>query len=210
MVGFLVLVGSVALRNVPSISSTDLRPSLVNTSPFLSLIGPSTCLYFPANFLVVSYSCFIFPWAETSSASLARLSVKFSLSVFMLFLTALFASAYYFWAAALAALVLLLFITPFFSFPTCTLLIMSAEIHSLFWHISFHVLVHVSFICYHWVSMFSSSRRYCRASYLLLIVSRNVSVTSLSLRTSTLYLVPVLLLFISLFFSFIFILTSNR
>ena len=47
------------------------------------------------------------------------------------------------------------------------------------------------------MSMFSSSRRSCKASYLLLILSRNVSVTSLSFRTSTLYLV-LMLLFISL------------
>ena len=145
----------------------------------------------------------MFPWAAVSSASLARL--KFSLSVYMFFLTALFASAFCFWAAALAALVRLLFIAPFFSFLICTLLIVSAEIHSLFWHFCFPR------ISLHGVSMFifSSQRRPCRGSYLLLIVSRNVSVTSLSFRKSTLYFVLVLL-FISLFFSFSFILASNR
>ena len=56
------------------------------------------------------------------------------------------------------------------------------------------------------MSMFSSSRRSCRASYMLLIVSQNASVNSQSFRTSTLYLVLVLL-FISLFFYFI--LASN-
>ena len=66
--------------------------SLVNILPFLSLIGLSVRLYFPANCLVISYSCFMFPWADASSASLARSSVKFALSVCTLFLTALFAS----------------------------------------------------------------------------------------------------------------------
>ena len=58
----------------------------MSTSLFLSLIGLSACLYFPASFLVVSYSCFMFPWAAAFSASLTRLSMKFSLSVFRLFL----------------------------------------------------------------------------------------------------------------------------
>ena len=60
--------------------------SLVNTLPFLSLIGLSVRLYFPTNFLVISYSCFMFPWADASSASLARSSMKFALSVFTLVL----------------------------------------------------------------------------------------------------------------------------
>ena len=55
----------------------------------LSLIGLSVRLYFPANFLVILYSCFMFPWADASFASLARSSMKFALSVFTLFLTAL-------------------------------------------------------------------------------------------------------------------------
>ena len=55
--------------------------SLVSTLPFLSLIGLSVRLYFPAHFLVISYSCFMFPWADASSASLARSSMKFALSV---------------------------------------------------------------------------------------------------------------------------------
>ena len=53
-------------------------------------MGLSVCLYFPANCLVISYSCFMFPWADASSASLARSSMKFALSVFTLFLTALY------------------------------------------------------------------------------------------------------------------------
>ena len=60
--------------------------SLVSILPFLSLIGLSVRLYFPANFLVISYSCFMFPWADASSASLARSSMKFALSVFTLVL----------------------------------------------------------------------------------------------------------------------------
>ena len=50
--------------------------------------------YFPANFLVISYNCFRFSWSDASSASLARYSMTFSLSVFTLFLSALFASVY--------------------------------------------------------------------------------------------------------------------
>ena len=96
--------------------------SLVSTLPFLSLIGLSVRLYFTANFLVISYSCFMFPWADASSASLARSSMKFALSVFTLFLTALFASVYSSYAVAFAALVRLLLIALFFSFLTCTLL----------------------------------------------------------------------------------------
>ena len=57
----------------------------------------------------------MFPWAAASSASLARFSMKSSLCVYVLFFTALFASAYCFWADILAAPVRLLLITPFFS-----------------------------------------------------------------------------------------------
>ncbi|KAK2181500.1 hypothetical protein NP493_394g01015 [Ridgeia piscesae] len=190
--------------------------SLVSTLPFLSLIGLSVRLYFPANFLVIPYSCFMFPWADASSASLARSSMKFALSVFTLFLTALFASVYSSCAVAFAALVRLLLIALFFSFLTCTLLRVSAEIQSFCWYFFFprtslHVLIHISLICCHCVSrsMFPSSRRSCSASYLFLTVSRKVSVVSLSFRKSTLYCVLVLLL-TSLFFSFIFILASTR
>ena len=93
-------------------------------------MGMSVCLYFHASFLVISYSCFMFPWAGASSASLARSSMKFSFSVFTLFVTALFASVYSSCAVAFAALVRLLLIAPFFSFLTCTLLTVSAEIQS--------------------------------------------------------------------------------
>ena len=60
--------------------------SLVSTLPFLSLMGLSVYLYFPANCLVTSYSCLMYPWADGSSAFLARSSMKFALSVFTLFL----------------------------------------------------------------------------------------------------------------------------
>ena len=143
--------------------------------------------------------------------------MKFALSAFMLFLTVLFASVYSSCAVAFAALVRLLLIAPFFSFLTCTLLRVSAEMQSFCWYsffprTSLHVLVHISLICCHCVSMsmlFPSSRRSCRASYLFLTVSRKVSVVSLSFRKSTLYCVLVLLL-TSLFFSFIFIMASTR
>ncbi|KAK2193869.1 hypothetical protein NP493_5g17096 [Ridgeia piscesae] len=66
--------------------------TLVSTLPFLSLIGLSVCLYFHANFLVISYSCVMLSWADASSASLAMSSMKFSLSVFTQFLNALSAT----------------------------------------------------------------------------------------------------------------------
>ena len=90
--------------------------------------GLSVLMYLPVSVLVISYSCFMFPWAHASSASLARSSVKFALSVFTLFLTALFASVYSSCAAAFVALIWLLLTAPFFSFLTCTLLTVSAEI----------------------------------------------------------------------------------
>ncbi|KAK2173967.1 hypothetical protein NP493_840g01043 [Ridgeia piscesae] len=193
----------------------NLSSSLVSTLPFLSLIGLSVRLYFPANFLVISYSCFMFLWADASSAFLARSSMKFALSVFTLLLT-LFASVYSSCAVAFAALVRLLLIASFFSFLTCTLLRVSAEIQSFCWYFFFprtslHVLVHISLICCHCVSMsmFPSSRRSCMASYLFLTVTRKVSVVTLSFRKSTMYCVLVLLL-TSLFFSFIFILATTR
>ena len=88
-------------------------------------MGLSVCLYFPANF---PYSCFMFPWADASSASLARSSMKFALFVFTLFLTVLFDSVYPSCVVSFAALVRLLFIAPFVSFLTCALLTVSAEI----------------------------------------------------------------------------------
>ena len=83
-----LVAGLAVLQNVPSISSTG-------------LLVLSVCLYFPANCLGISYSCFMFPWTDASSASLARYSVKFALSVFTLFLTALFACVYTSCAVAL-------------------------------------------------------------------------------------------------------------
>ena len=80
-------------------------------------MGLSVRLYFPANFLVISYSCFMFPWADASSADLARSSMKFALSVFTLFLTAMFASVYSSCAVAFAALVRLLLIGSFLFLP---------------------------------------------------------------------------------------------
>jgi len=62
----------------------------------------------------------MFTWADASSASLARSSIKYSLSVFMLFLTALFASVCSSCTAVLAALVRLLLFAPFF-LPDCIL-----------------------------------------------------------------------------------------
>ena len=76
------------------------------------------CLYILANFSVISYSYFMFLWADASSASMDRSSMKFSLSVVTLFLTALFASIYASCAVAFAALVRLLLTAPFFSFLT--------------------------------------------------------------------------------------------
>ena len=84
-------------------------------------------------------------------------------------------------SCAVAALVWLLLIPTFFSFLKCTLVIVSAEfllLILLFPRTLLHVLVHISLICCHCVSMsmFHSSRRSCSASYLFLIVSLKVSV----------------------------------
>ena len=158
----------------------------------------------------------MFPWDDAFSAFLARSSIKFALSVFPLFLTALFASVYSSCAAAFTVPVRLLLIAPFLSFRTCTLLTVSAVIQSLCWYFLFprtslHVLVHISLICCHCVSMsmFPSAGRSCRALCLFLTVTQKVSVVSLSFRKSTLYCVLVLLL-TSLFFSLIVILASIR
>ena len=111
-------------------------------------MGQSVCLYFPANRLVISYNCFMFPWADASSASLAWFPMKFSLSVCTLFVTALFASVYSYCAVGIAALVPLLLIAHFVSFLTCTLLTVSSEIQPFCWYFVFprtslHVLVHI-------------------------------------------------------------------
>ena len=156
----------------------------------------------------------MFPWADASSASLTRSSMKFALSVFMLFLTALFASVYSSCAVAFIVLVRLLLIASFFSFLAfCWKCLQKSSLLLVFLlsqnfaacacpHLldllPLCVYVHVSFL-----------RRSCRASYLFLTVSRKVSVVTLSFRKSTLYCVLVLLL-TSLFFSFIFILSSTR
>ena len=132
------------------------------------------------------------PWADASSASLANFSMKFSLSVFTLFLTARFASVYCsycccFWCSRSAVVN-----CTFFSFLNATLLL-STESQSCCWYFFFprtslHVLIHISLICCHCVSMpiFPSSRRSCRASYLFLIVSRKVCVSKLVLTKSDL------------------------
>ena len=190
--------------------------SLVRITSFLSFIGLSACLNFPASFLVVSYSCFMFPRAAASSASFARLSIKFTLSVFTLFFTALFATVYCSWATPFVDRVLLLFRTAFLSFLTCYLLIVSTEIQSLcclffFPSTSSHVLVHVFFRHSQcgFTSMFSSSSSSCNVSYLLLSVSLNVSILSLSFGNSTLYLV-LFFRFSTLLFSFNFSFISTR
>ena len=74
--------------------------------------------------------------------------MKFALSVFTLFLTALFASVYSSCAVAFAALVRLLLIAHFVSSNNCTLLTVSAEIqrfcgYFLFPRTSSPVLVHI-------------------------------------------------------------------
>ena len=111
--------------------------------------------------------------------------------------------------------VLLLFRTAFFSFLTCNLLIVSTEIQSLcclffFPSTSSHVLVHVFFIHSQcgFTSMFSSSRKSCNVSYLLLSVSLPVSILSLSFKNS-LYLI-LFFRFSTLLFSFNFSFVSTR
>ena len=136
------------------------------------------------------------PRATAYSASFARLSIKFTLSVCIIFFTALFNNVCCSWAADFVDRVLLLFRTAFFSFLTCNISIVSTEIQSLcclffFPSTSSHVLVHYFFghsQC-EFTSMFSSSRRSCNVSYVLLSASLNVSILSLSFRNSTLYIV---------------------
>ena len=69
-----MMAGSAVLQNIPSISSTG----LITGKYIAILFYDAVCLYFPANFLVISHSCFMFPWADASSASLARSSMEFS------------------------------------------------------------------------------------------------------------------------------------
>ena len=109
------------------------------TGKYIAILDGSirVLVVFFANFLVISYSCFMFPWADASSASLASSSMKFAMSVFTLFLTALFASVYSSCAVAFAALVRLLLIAPFFSFFNCTLMTVAAENPSSYWYLSF-------------------------------------------------------------------------
>ena len=193
----------------PSLQLCNWSSSLVRILPFLSLMGLSVCLYFPANFLVIS--CFMFPWADASSASLPRSSMKFFFVCFYAVLDCSVCLCIHFLCCCFYCSRSVIVCTfPFLAFLNCTLLTVSAEIQSFCWYFFFprtslQVLVHISLICCHCVSMFilPSSRRSCRA------VSRNVSVVTLSLRKSALYCVLVLLL-TSLFYSFILILASTR
>ena len=129
-----------------------------------------------------------------------RSSMKFALFVFTLFLTALFASVYSSCVVAFAAhIVNCTFL--FLPHLHCVDSVCRNEIQSCYWYFVFlrtslHVLVLISLICCHCVSMsmFPYSRRSCRASYLFLTVSRKVFVVTLSFRKSTLYGVLVLLL----------------
>ena len=122
----------------------------------------SDFLNFPANFFVVSYSCFMFLLAAALSASSASPSTKSRLSVLTLFLTSLFAAVYSFWAAAFAALVRLLLTAPFLSFLICIFLIVSAEIQSfccgfLLPSTSSHVVFTASLMWLQCLSMFTPS-----------------------------------------------------
>ena len=100
----------------------------VRTVPFLSLIGRSDFLNFPANFFVVLYSCFIFLLAAALSASSASPSTKSRLSILTLFLTSLFAAVCSFRGATFAALVRLLLTVPFLSFLNFIYLIVFVKI----------------------------------------------------------------------------------
>ena len=130
----------------------------------------------------------MFHWAAASSASLARLSMKFSFVCFYAFLDcpvclcSLFLGCCFSCSRSTVVNYTFIFL-PHLHF-TDSVSRDSLLILSLFFpRISLHVLVHVSFICGQWVSksMFSSPRR---SSYLFLIVSRTVSDTSLSFRKS--------------------------
>ena len=100
----------------------------------------------------------MFPWADASSASLAKSSMKFSLSVFTVFLTALFASVYSSCAVAFAAQVWLLLITPFLPQLHFVDSVCRNPVFLLVFLLSKNfaacaMMVHISLICCHCVSM---------------------------------------------------------
>ena len=107
-------------RKILGARANGIPPRSTPAVPFLYLIGHSDFLNFPANFFVVSYSCFMILLAAALSASSASPSTKSCLSVLTLFLTSLF--------AAFVALVRLLLTAPFLSFLICIFVIVSAEI----------------------------------------------------------------------------------
>ena len=105
---YLVPVDSTALQSDVSTSPFDLL-HWSDISHYCIFIGLSACLNFPATFLVVSNSCFVFPRAVASSGSFARLSITFTVSVFTIVFTALFDTVYCPWAAAFVDRVILLY-----------------------------------------------------------------------------------------------------
>ncbi|VDO48670.1 unnamed protein product [Schistosoma margrebowiei] len=99
--------------------------------PSLSLTGFSGLLYFPSSFLVVSYSCFIFPSLAAFSAVVASSSTYFFLSALMLSFTCLFASMYSACAWTFSTRVRLFLIAVFLFFLSLILFSVSIKIHSL-------------------------------------------------------------------------------
>ncbi|VDO63355.1 unnamed protein product [Schistosoma margrebowiei] len=67
---------------------------LVITSPSLLFTGRSGLRRFPESFIVMSYSCLMFPSLAAFSAVVAKPSTYLRLSVLMLLFTCLFTSVY--------------------------------------------------------------------------------------------------------------------
>lgn len=96
--------------------------------PYLSFTDPSALPYFPADFFVVSYSCFIFPPLVAFSAIINRSYTYFRQSALILMSICLFASVHSARALALSLIRLLLNVVFMFS-HSWTLYKLSAEIH---------------------------------------------------------------------------------
>ena len=136
---------------------------LVRRQPFLFLTGCSATRLFPANFLVMIETSFMFFIPAASSACLHRSSTKFLLSVFThLFPYFFIFSLYRCCASAFAALVLLLCKAVLHSFLSLILDNLPTDIHSLCCFFLLpktvsHVSFHTSLVCSQHCSMDASS-----------------------------------------------------
>ena len=90
MFGWLCGIGLLSSSPQCSAHLLSCMSTPVRTVPFLSLIGRSDFLNFPANFFVVSYRWFTFLLAAARSASSASPSTKSGLSIYLLFSSLLY------------------------------------------------------------------------------------------------------------------------